>query len=74
MKISETCACGASFGIEAGPKSIHYVIQWREQHSCPDRPEPDGGVGAGAQVEMAPQYVPPEMHIGFRPNYYDEDE
>lgn len=74
MKISETCGCGASFGIEAGPKSIHYVIQWREQHACPDRPEPDGGMGVGAQIETAPQYVEPEMHIGFRANVIYEDE
>lgn len=46
--MQESCACGAS--IKARRKD---VVEWRGQHTCPDRtvePEPQG---AHAQVEHA---------------------
>lgn len=46
----EWCSCG---GAISGRRRD--VLAWREQHRCPDRPQPDGGthVGAGARVEHA---------------------
>lgn len=74
MKVSESCSCGASFGIELkDPSAIRLVREWRRKHFCPGQEESHEVLSAlSADVETAPDHTIPEMHIGFR--YVPEDE
>lgn len=75
-KVSETCTCGANFGYE-GFGALAAVREWREIHQCAaveeeiDPPQHDSHLFA--QAERTEDMTLPEMHIGFRPNYLDEE-
>lgn len=67
MKVGEQCHCGAAFELSGKVNpwvALQAVEVWRETHACP---EPDSTHGGEATVETAPDYVEPELHIGFRP-------
>lgn len=73
VSVRERCSCGAEIEVIA-PRAIDVHRAWLKRHECPDAPEPEySGIGTSAQVETAPQYTPPEMHIGFRPYYVDDE-
>jgi hypothetical protein len=64
--------CGATLeleGHELQKTDLFTELElWRTQHTCLILPEEsdDRPVGGTAQVEQAPDYQIPEMHIGFR--------
>jgi hypothetical protein len=62
--IRERCGCGGEFETDE-PEAMQLLDEWREWHQCPAPvlPEPIGGT---AQVETAPDYTIPELHLGFR--------
>jgi hypothetical protein len=64
--LRERCACGAE--IETDERNaIDLVRDWRDSHACPDKPDDDyQPIGGVAQVEQAPDYTIPELHVGFR--------
>lgn len=57
MDVKEGCSCGA--WVHGARRD---VLNWREQHVCPDRPSDPDQVAAGAQVELAAT-VPIGFHI-----------
>lgn len=74
----EVCACGAGLHVKGDLKTALRALQgWRKAHRCPaPAPEPEGEpfiTATGADIQLAADYTVPELHIGFRPNYYDED-
>lgn len=68
MKVSESCACGASFGIELkDPSAIRLVREWRRKHFCPSQEESvEIAPALSADLQIADDPSIPEMHIGFR--------
>lgn len=66
MSVRERCSCGAE--IETDERdSLKIVQEWRAGHVCPDKSDDDyQPIGGVAQVEQAPDYTIPDMHIGFR--------
>jgi hypothetical protein len=62
--IRERCSCGSE--IETDDEDAYaLILEWREQHKC--RPTFDNSPTTGfAQVETAPDFRFPELHIGFR--------
>lgn len=62
--IRERCGCGAEFETDERDP-VKLLAEWRKWHKCPDLPEPER-MGGTAQVETAPDYTIPDMHIGFR--------
>lgn len=63
--IRERCTCGAEFETdEEDPLEIWAT--WRELHRCVEQPSEGSVLGGTAQVEQAPDYTIPELHIGFR--------
>jgi hypothetical protein len=74
VKVSETCSCGASFGIEVkAENAIRWVREWRRKHHCPAQEEEDPGSAAlNAFIDMAEEHTVPEMQIGFR--YFPEED
>lgn len=63
--IRERCSCGAEIEIENEPNIDEIHAHWILGHKCRP-PVEDGPTGGLAQVEQAPDYTIPEMHIGFR--------
>lgn len=64
--IRERCACGGEFETTERD-ALALVEEWRVSHHCPDRPDDDfQPIGGTAQVEQAPDYTIPELHVGFR--------
>lgn len=64
--IRERCSCGAEIEIDSPDVEVDLHASWIEGHVC--RPPFDGTpVGGTAQVEQAPDYIEPELHMGFRP-------
>lgn len=62
--IRERCSCGAEIETDSdGDYDI--VVEWRDVHKCIPVIE-QSTVSGFAQVETAPDYVLPELHIGFR--------
>ena len=66
MSVRERCSCGAEIETDE-VDALEIVTEWREVHVCPEpAPEEFAPIGGLAQVEQAPDYTIPEMHIGFR--------
>jgi hypothetical protein len=63
--IRERCSCGAEIEIVEEPNAEEIHAGWIVGHKC-RLPVLDGPTGGTAQVEQAPDYTMPEMHIGFR--------
>ena len=66
--IRERCGCGAEFEVDE-EDSLEIWTTWREIHRCVVVVEESGGMGGVAQVEQAPDYTIPELHVGFRPSW-----
>ena len=63
--IRERCTCGAELETDE-EDALAIWTTWKEIHNCTGQPV-DGHSGGGvAQVEQAPDYTMPELHIGFR--------
>lgn len=71
--ISERCGCGAKFLAEHS-QEVKLWREWRDSHTCAELAEPFRETSASAQVESSGQLHEPELQIGFRPNYFDDDE
>ena len=69
MSLSESCACGASFSADRDDE-LKLLNDWRRSHKCP-APE-RGDLALSAQIEAAPDYTVPELHIGFRGDPFDD--
>lgn len=64
--LRERCACGAEIETDE-QDALEIWAEWRETHTCPERVEEEfQPIGGTAQVEQAPDYIIPDMHIGFR--------
>lgn len=62
--IRERCSCGAEIETDDND-SLRIVVKWRKGHKC--LPQVDDRVTSGfAQVEIAPDYTVPDLHLGFR--------
>ena len=63
--IRERCSCSAE--IETDEEDAFDIVdQWRVRHHCsPDNELPPHTSGF-AQIEQAPDFTSPELHIGFR--------
>lgn len=66
--IRERCTCGAEIETDE-EDSLEIWTVWREVHRCSEQPQEASGMGGVAQVEQAPDYTIPELHIGFRPSW-----
>lgn len=72
LRVAERCVCGATIeleGHELQKTELFTELElWRAQHLCVTLPEEvdDRPIGGTAQVEQAPDYTIPDMHIGFR--------
>jgi hypothetical protein len=66
VSVRERCSCGAEIETDE-PDALQIWAEWREGHTCPDRQEDEfAPIGGVAQVEQAPDYTIPELHVGFR--------
>ena len=64
--IRERCSCGAEIETD-DDNALDIWGVWRESHECPEEPATDHApIGGTAQVEVAPDYTIPELHVGFR--------
>jgi hypothetical protein len=63
--IRERCSCGAEFESDEQDAPELWVA-WRDVHACPPPTFDDRPIGGTAQVEQAPDYTVPELHLGFR--------
>lgn len=71
--IIERCSCGAKFKADHS-QELKLWREWRDSHTCGEVAEPLRETSAAAQVEIAGQLHEPELQIGFRPNWDDDDE
>ena len=63
--IRERCSCGAEVEVH-GEEAYDIVCEWRETHRHDIQPLDGLQTTSQAQVEQAPDYTVPELHIGFR--------
>ena len=73
MPISETCSCGAAFSAERNDE-LKLLNQWREQHRCSYPKQGDWAIMDSSRNELAPDFIEPELHIGFRRSEEDDDD
>lgn len=70
--VSETCACGATFSAERSDE-LKLLNQWRTSHKCPSNDSAGLVMIDNSRNELAPDYMIPELHIGFRGNDEEDD-
>jgi len=63
--IRERCGCGAEFETDL-EDARELLREWRAFHKCTPIEDTATPIGGIAQVEQAPDYTLPELHIGFR--------
>lgn len=71
--ITERCSCGAEFAADRNDE-LKLWREWNNRHTCPEESALQRETSATAQVEAAGQLHEPELQLGFRPTYFDDDE
>lgn len=62
--VREVCSCGAEFESDES-NAVRLLREWRRKHRCVNVPGSTIVVDS-ARVSEAPDFVVPELHIGFR--------